>query len=89
MDRERLKPEPNPNLIRRIAFLKAVVVISSDPTNEPATITLARKEAKRSNAVENFCKPFAFDDPDKTLTGIAFLIVCDMLLTGFDARLNM
>ncbi len=25
------------------------------------------------------------DDPDKTLTGIAFLIVCDMLLTGFDA----
>jgi hypothetical protein len=23
--------------------------------------------------------------PTKTLTGIAFLIVCDMLLTGFDA----
>jgi hypothetical protein len=35
--------------------------------------------------VENFCKPFDFDDPDKDLTGIAFLIVCDMLLTGFDA----
>ena len=42
-------------------------------------------EAKRWNAVENFCKPFDFDDPDKDLTGIAFLIVCDMLLTGFDA----
>jgi type I restriction enzyme R subunit len=24
-------------------------------------------------------------DPDKALTGIAFLVVCDMLLTGFDA----
>ncbi len=61
------------------------MVVSSDPTNELAAITEARKEAKRWNAVENFCKPFDFDDPDKELTGIAFLIVCDMLLTGFDA----
>ena len=35
--------------------------------------------------MENFCKPFDRDDPDKVDTGIAFLIVCDMLLTGFDA----
>jgi type I restriction enzyme R subunit len=82
---ENLKPKPDTELIRRIAFLKAVVVISSDATNELAVITEARKEAKRWNAVENFCKPFDFDDPDKDLTGIAFLIVCDMLLTGFDA----
>ena len=61
------------------------MVVSSDATNELAVITEARKEAKRWNAVENFCKPFDFDDPDKDLTGIAFLIVCDMLLTGFDA----
>jgi type I restriction enzyme R subunit len=59
--------------------------VSADATNELAVITEARKEAKRWNAVENFCKPFDFDDPDKDLTGIAFLIVCDMLLTGFDA----
>jgi type I restriction enzyme R subunit len=72
-------------LIRRIAFLKAVVVVSSDATNEPAIITEARKEARRWNAVENFCRPFDLDDPDKALTGVAFLIVCDMLLTGFDA----
>jgi type I restriction enzyme R subunit len=85
LDRERLKPKPDTELIRRIAFLKAVVVVSSDSTNELATITEARKEAKRWNAVENFCKPFDLDDPDKDLTGIAFLIVCDMLLTGFDA----
>lgn len=82
---ENLKPKPDAELIRRIEFLKAVVVVSSDATNELAVITVARKEAKRWNAVENFCKPFDFDDPDKDLTGIAFLIVCDMLLTGFDA----
>ncbi len=85
LDREKLKAKPDMELIRRIGFLKAVVVISADPTNELAAITAARKEAKSWNAVENFCKPFDFDDPEKTLTGIAFLIVCDMLLTGFDA----
>ena len=49
---------------------------------------MARREAKRWNAVENFCKPFNFCDHDKELTGIAFLIVCDMLLTGFDAPIE-
>lgn len=85
LDRERLQAKPDGELIRRIGFLKVAAVVSSDPTNEPAVITEARKEAKRWNAVENFCKPFDFDDPDKALTGIGFLIVCDMLLTGFDA----
>ena len=88
IDRERLKARPDVDLIRRVEFLKAVVVVSSDPTNEPAAITEARKEARRWNAVENFCRPFDLDDPDKTLTGIAFLIVCDMLLTGFDAPIE-
>lgn len=88
LDRERVKAVPDMRLIRRIGFLKAAVVLSADPTNEPALITQARKEAKRWNAVENFCKPFDFDDPDKFLTGIAFLIVCDMLLTGFDAPIE-
>lgn len=37
------------------------------------------------DAVRNFCRNFDLDDSDKTNTGIAFLIVCDMLLTGFDA----
>lgn len=85
IEREKLKPVPDTGLIRRIDFLKAAVVVSADATNEPATITRARKEAKRWNAVDNFCKPFNRDDPDAALTGIAFLIVCDMLLTGFDA----
>ncbi|MGA2400546.1 MAG: type I restriction endonuclease subunit R [Syntrophobacteraceae bacterium] len=85
LDRERLKPKPDTELMRRIAFLKAVVVVSADATNELAAITEARKEAKRWNAVENFCKPFDLGARDKDQTGIAFLIVCDMLLTGFDA----
>jgi type I restriction enzyme, R subunit len=85
LERENLKARPDADLIRRIGFLKAAVVVSSDTTNELAAITMARKEAKRWNAVENFCKPFDFEDSDKDLTGIAFLIVCDMLLTGFDA----
>jgi len=84
-ERERLQPKPDGELIRRIELLKAAVVISADPTNEPAAYIESRKEAKRWNAVENFCKPFDFEDHDKELTGIAFLIVCDMLLTGFDA----
>ncbi|MRR54255.1 MAG: type I restriction endonuclease subunit R [Deltaproteobacteria bacterium] len=85
LSRENLKLSPDFDLIRRITFLKAAVVVSADATNELASISEARKEAKRWNAVENFCKPFDFNDPDKDLTGIAFLIVCDMLLTGFDA----
>jgi type I restriction enzyme R subunit len=64
------------------------VVVSSDGTNEAAYITQARKEAQRMNAVENFCRSFDFEDPDKEYTGIAFLIVCDMLLTGFDAPIE-
>jgi type I restriction enzyme, R subunit len=88
IDKEGLSAKPDENLIRRLEFLKVAVVVSSDATNELALITEARKEAKRWNAVENFCKPFDFDDPDNELTGIAFLVVCDMLLTGFDAPIE-
>jgi type I restriction enzyme R subunit len=88
LDRERLKQKPDVELTRRIALLKAAVVVSQDATNELGQITEARKEARRWNAVQNFCKPFDFDDPEKALTGIAFLVVCDMLLTGFDAPIE-
>ena len=82
---ERAKPAPDEALLRQLVFLKPVVVVSSDGTNEAAFITHARKEAVRSNAVANFRKGFNFNDPAEANTGIAFLIVCDMLLTGFDA----
>jgi type I restriction enzyme, R subunit len=81
-------PAPDLELIKKMRFLKAAVVISSDGTNEAAYITEARKQAKAWNAMNNFCKPFDFEDPDKPYTGIAFLVVCDMLLTGFDAPIE-
>lgn len=71
--------------IGRIEFLKAVVVISGMGTNEPGAITTERKRASQLNAVDNFKEPF---DPEKPHTGVAFLIVCDMLLTGFDAPIE-
>ncbi len=75
-------------LCKRIGILKSVVVVSSEGTNERAIITQARKHAAEVNAVENFKKKFDYADPDKTNTGIAFLVVCDMLLTGFDAPIE-
>lgn len=85
-----LKAEPVPDLerIRTVSFLKAAVIISGGGTNEPAYVVKARKQARAWNAVDNFCRPFAWDDPDKPHTGIAFLVVCDMLLTGFDAPIE-
>jgi type I restriction enzyme, R subunit len=74
--------------VRRLRILKAAVVISVDGTNEAAYITEARKQARAWNAVGNFCKPFAFEDKDQPYSGIAFLVVCDMLLTGFDAPIE-
>ncbi len=82
------RAEPDAALIERLAFLKTAVVISSDGTNEAAFVTLARKQAAQMNAVDNFCRSFDQTDPDKANTGIAFLIVCDMLLTGFDAPIE-
>lgn len=75
-------------LCRKISFLKTAVVVSSEGTNERAIITQARKQALESKAVDNFKKKFDYADPEKTNTGIAFLIVCDMLLTGFDAPIE-
>jgi len=80
--------EPDQKLIAQIKFLKAAVVISGDGTNEAAYVTESRRQARAWNAVDNFCKPFAFDDPDQPYSGIAFLVVCDMLITGFDAPIE-
>ncbi len=82
------QPTVDLDYLRKIRLLKAAVVISGDGTNELAAITTARKQAKAWNATQNFCKPFDFDDPEKANTGIAFLVVCDMLLTGFDAPIE-
>jgi type I restriction enzyme R subunit len=85
---EQRKAVPDAILIDRLRFLKTAIVISSDGTNEAALITRVRKQAVAMNAVANFCRSFDQEDPDKKNTGIAFLIVCDMLLTGFDAPIE-
>lgn len=85
---ESMRNTPNEDLIRQLRFLKTAVIVSSDGTNESAYITHARKCAQGMQAVENFCRNFDINDPDKEYTGIAFLIVCDMLLTGFDAPIE-
>jgi type I restriction enzyme R subunit len=85
---EQGRKAPDVGYIDQLKFLKAVVVISGDGTNEAAYVTESRKQARAWNGVDNFCKPFAFDDSDQPYSGIAFLVVCDMLLTGFDAPIE-
>ena len=75
-------------LITKIAFLKSAVVVSSAGTNERAVITTARKHGHEVDAVENFKRKFDYDNPERVNTGVAFLVVCDMLLTGFDAPIE-
>jgi len=77
--------EQDKELLDQVGFLKAAVIISSDGTNEKAVFVAARKESRELNAVENFKKKF---DNKHPATGVAFLIVCDMLLTGFDAPIE-
>lgn len=82
LEKEQSKHERDEDLIKAIAFLQSAVIVSSEGTNEKAVITMSRKHAKEVDAVDNFKKKFNFDNPE---TGVSFLIVCDMLLTGFDA----
>ncbi|TPG24951.1 type I restriction endonuclease subunit R [Variovorax guangxiensis] len=84
-ERYAARPGADPEVLRLIRFLKAAVVVSVDGTNELAGVLEARKEAKELDAVANFLKRFDLDKPE---TGVAFLIVCDMLLTGFDAPIE-
>lgn len=82
LERERAKDVPDETLIIQVAFLQSAVVVSSDGTNEKAVIVAARKHAQEVGAIANFKKAIDHAKPE---TGIAFMIVCDMLLTGFDA----
>ena len=79
------KPDHDPEFLKSIRFLKSAVVVSSEGTNELAGVIEARKQAKELDAINNFLKRFNFEEPE---TGVAFLNVCDMLLTGFDAPIE-
>lgn len=87
---EESKVEKDEELIEKIKFIEACTVVTQQDNNEEAFISAARTKAKDLNAVENFKKDFDFTkDADgnytKPETGVAFLCVCDRLLTGFDA----
>jgi hypothetical protein len=43
---------------------RVAAVVSSGATNELAQITKVRKEARQWSAVDNFCRPFDFADPE-------------------------
>ncbi|QLA20938.1 type I restriction endonuclease subunit R [Desulfolutivibrio sulfoxidireducens] len=85
LEEQQASPEPDPERMARIAFLKTAVILSIDGVNERADVLHAVKSARERDAIANFKKPF---DPANPLTGIAFLIVCDRLLTGFDAPIE-
>ncbi len=85
---EEAKSSVDMELLKQLKFIKTAVVVSSDGTNEDPQITRVRKKAREMNAIDNFKKKFDYDDPDKKNTGIAFMVVCDMLLTGFDAPIE-
>lgn len=87
---EKNKAEPDLDLIKKIEFIKIGTVVTKQDNNEQAFISEARKNAKEIKAVDNFKKDFDYStDKDgnylKPETGVAFLCVCDKLLTGFDA----
>ena len=85
LTQEQQKDSPGAELIKQLEFIKTAVVLSSDNVNENAQVTKAVKSSREMNAIENFKKKFDYEKPD---TGIAFMIVCDMLLTGFDAPIE-
>ena len=87
---ERDNPEPDIDLIEKIEFLKIGTVVTKQDNNEQGYISAARKNAREIKAVDNFKKDFDFSKDEegnylKPETGVAFLCVCDKLLTGFDA----
>ena len=93
LEQERNKPNSNNELINQLEFLKVETVVSSQGTNEAAIITEARKASLSNKAVANFKEKFDYSvdgsgNYTKPLSGIGFLVVCDMLLTGFDAPIE-
>lgn len=90
LEEERNKPEPDEQLIEQIEFLEACTVVTKQDNNEQGFISEARNKAKEYKAKDNFKKDFDYTKDDSgqyesPKTGVAFLCVCDKLLTGFDA----
>lgn len=76
----------DPERLKLMKFLKSVARITWENNELPQIVRIA-KEAKRDLGHDNvnFKSKFNYDNPN---SGIAFLIVKDMLLTGFDAPIE-
>ncbi len=85
LNEEKLKAEPDEDIIKMLEFIDVCTVVTKQDNNEAGYISMAREKAHKMNAVENFKKDFDLEKPE---TGIAFLCVCDRLLTGFDAPIE-
>ena len=77
----------DPERLKMMEFLKSVTRISKKTNNELPIMTRYRKEGKKDLGPDNinFKSKFDYRNPN---SGIAFLIVKDMLLTGFDAPIE-
>ncbi|MGL5716605.1 MAG: type I restriction endonuclease subunit R [Paraclostridium sp.] len=81
---EEVKESKNKILIEKLKFLKSAIVIS-EGVNDPSDMVEFSKESKRLDAIKSFKSKFDYENEN---TGIAFLIVCNKLLTGFDAPIE-
>ncbi len=69
----------------------SLIIISEDPTHDVDSVKpYYLGDAQRRKAIEDFKKPASKtqeerDNPDNRFKRVEILIVCDMLLTGFDA----
>ena len=69
----------------------SLIIISEDPTHDVDSVKpYYLGDAQRRKAIEDFKKPAPKtqkerDNPDNRFKQVEILIVCDMLLTGFDA----
>ena len=84
-EKKKRPEEIDADLIKQLEFLKVATVVTQQENNEAGYVSEARRQAKEINAVDSFKKDFDFDKPE---TGVAFLCVCDRLITGFDAPIE-
>ncbi|MFE6134871.1 type I restriction endonuclease subunit R [Bacillus sp. NPDC057893] len=82
---KRVQTETDEQKKKEIAFLQTALIVSMNDTNEIPEIKTAMKKSRKNKAVDFFKKSFDTNEPR---TGIAFIVVCDMLLTGFDAPIE-
>ncbi len=79
-------PQADPDRIKRMKFISSVCRITWKNNDKPETIRFA-KEAVTKLGEENINFKSKYD-LKKPVTSIGFLIVKDMLLTGFDAPIE-